>query len=81
MRSKIEDINRRLQDIETRKNGLELKECAEGRTRTRVRSRVPETSLVNESYTYGRDEDKRAIVKMLLSGESSHAQLSVIPIL
>uniref|UniRef100_A0A2N9IY16 Rx N-terminal domain-containing protein n=1 Tax=Fagus sylvatica TaxID=28930 RepID=A0A2N9IY16_FAGSY len=51
-----------------------------GRTRA-TRSRVPTTCLVNESYTYGRDEDKTAIVKMLLSGESSHAQLSVIPIL
>jgi hypothetical protein len=62
-----------------------LKECAEGRTRTRVRSRDPETSLVNKDRMYGRDEDKKAIVDLLLSGESSNTRLglcfSVIPIL
>ncbi|XP_050281697.1 putative disease resistance RPP13-like protein 1 [Quercus robur] len=80
MRSKINEINTRLQEIVTQKNDLELRDCAEGRTRTK-RSRVPTTSLVNEVHVYGRDEDKKAIVKLLLSGESSDAQLSVIPIL
>uniref|UniRef100_A0A2N9H6Q3 Uncharacterized protein n=1 Tax=Fagus sylvatica TaxID=28930 RepID=A0A2N9H6Q3_FAGSY len=36
---------------------------------------------VDYPRTQHKDEDKKAIVKMLLSGESSHAQLSVIPIL
>ena len=36
------------------------------------------SSDLNEGHTYGRDEDKKAIVKLLL--ESSDAQLSVIPI-
>jgi len=80
MRSKINEINTRLQEIVTQKNDLELRDCAEGRTRTK-RSRVPTTCLVNEGDVYGRDEDKNAIVKLLLSGESSDAQLSVIPIL
>ncbi|XP_030965415.1 putative disease resistance RPP13-like protein 1 [Quercus lobata] len=80
MRSKINEINTRLQEIVTQKNDLELRDCAEGRTRTK-RSRVPTTSLVNEVHVYGRDGDKKAIVKLLLSGESSDAQLSVIPIL
>ena len=48
-----------------------------GRIITR-RSRPPSTSLVNESRTYGRDKDKKEIVKLLL--ESGDAQLSVIPI-
>jgi hypothetical protein len=80
MQSKMEDIETRLQRIVTDKNDLELSENTGGRTRTTI-SRVPTTSLVNEGCTYGRDEDKKAIVKLLLSGESSDAQLSVIPIL
>uniref|UniRef100_A0A2N9GMR7 Disease resistance RPP13-like protein 1 n=1 Tax=Fagus sylvatica TaxID=28930 RepID=A0A2N9GMR7_FAGSY len=80
MRSKMEDIETRLQRIVMDKNDLELSENTGGRTRTTI-SRVATTSLVNEGRTYGRDEDKKAIVKLLLSGESSDPQLSVIPIL
>ncbi|KAM4072768.1 hypothetical protein ACB094_11G164400 [Castanea mollissima] len=81
MRSKIKEINTRLQEIVTQKNALELREnTGLGRTGA-TRSRVPTTSLVNEAYTHGREEDKKAIVKLLLSGESSNAPLSVIPIL
>uniref|UniRef100_A0A2N9FEU2 NB-ARC domain-containing protein n=1 Tax=Fagus sylvatica TaxID=28930 RepID=A0A2N9FEU2_FAGSY len=84
MRSKMEDIDTRLQRIVTEKNVLELRENTRGRTRT-TRSRVPTTSLVNEGHTYGRDEDKKAIVDLLLSGESSNTRLglcfSMIPIL
>ncbi|KAF3968476.1 hypothetical protein CMV_007631 [Castanea mollissima] len=81
MRSKIKEIDTRLQEIVTQKNNLELRENAGlGRTGA-TRPRVPTTSLVNEGHTHGREEDKKAIVKLLLSGESSNAQLSVIPIL
>ncbi|XP_030965414.1 putative disease resistance RPP13-like protein 1 [Quercus lobata] len=80
MRSKIEEIDTRLQNIVTDKKDLELRENTGGTTRT-TRSRLPTTSLVNEGRVYGREEDKKAIVKLLLSGESSDAQLSVIPIL
>ncbi|XP_050281702.1 putative disease resistance RPP13-like protein 1 [Quercus robur] len=81
MRSKIEEIDTRLQNIVTDKKDLELRENAGlGRTGA-TRPRVPTTSLVNEGHTHGREEDKKAIVKLLLSGESSNAQLSVIPIL
>ena len=79
MRSKIEEIDTRLQNIVTDKKDLELRENTGGTTRTTI-SRVPTTSLVNEGHVYGREEDKKAIVKLLLSGESSDAQLSVIPI-
>ena len=66
MRSKIKGINTRLDGIVTRKNKLEL---LHGRRRTRtITSREPETSLV-EPRTYGRDKDKKAIVKLMLSGE------------
>uniref|UniRef100_A0A2N9GH39 Uncharacterized protein n=1 Tax=Fagus sylvatica TaxID=28930 RepID=A0A2N9GH39_FAGSY len=85
MRSKIKEINTRLQEIVTQKNDLQLRDYVEGRTKTRVRSRVPATSLVNKDHMYGRDEDKKAIVDLLLSGELSNTRLglcfSVIPIL
>ncbi|KAM4082342.1 hypothetical protein ACJW30_11G165700 [Castanea mollissima] len=76
MRSKIEDIDTRLQKIVEDKQDLELMENSRGRTKTTI-SRPPTTSLA-ESHTYGRDKDKKEIVKLLL--ESSDAQLSVIPI-
>ncbi|XP_062115452.1 putative disease resistance RPP13-like protein 1 [Humulus lupulus] len=36
--------------------------------------------LVEECDVYGRDDDKKTILKLLLSGESSHDKLGVIPI-
>uniref|UniRef100_A0A2N9FFD4 Uncharacterized protein n=1 Tax=Fagus sylvatica TaxID=28930 RepID=A0A2N9FFD4_FAGSY len=80
MRSKIKEIDTRLQEIVTWKNDLQLTENTGGRTKT-TSSRALTTSVVNEGHVYGRDEDKKAIVKLLLSAESSDAQLSVIPIL
>uniref|UniRef100_A0A2N9HXT2 NB-ARC domain-containing protein n=1 Tax=Fagus sylvatica TaxID=28930 RepID=A0A2N9HXT2_FAGSY len=80
MRSKIKEIDTRLQEIVTWKNDLQLTENTGGRTKT-TSSRALTTSVVNEGHIYGRDEDKKAIVKLLLSAESSDAQPSVIPIL
>ncbi|XP_065632170.1 putative disease resistance RPP13-like protein 1 [Quercus suber] len=80
MLSKIKVIDTRLQEIVTQKNDLELKVKAQGMTKT-TRSRLPSTSLVNEGQVFGRDEDKKAIINLLLSGESGDAQRSVIPIL
>ena len=78
MPSKIEGINTRLQKILTDKKELELIKNTEGRRTRTIRPRPHTTSRVNEGHTYGRDEDKKAIVKLLL--ESGDAQLSVIPI-
>ena len=79
MQSKIAEIDSRLQRIVTEKNDLDLRGSTGGRTGTE-RSRVPTTSLVNEDNTYGRDEDKKTIIKLLMSSEFSDAKLSVIPI-
>ena len=78
MRSKIKEINTRLQESVTQKNYLELRYYDGGRTKT---ARLPTTSLVNEGHVYGRDEDKKTIVNLLLSAGSSDSQLSMIPIL
>ncbi|KAL0007300.1 hypothetical protein SO802_008802 [Lithocarpus litseifolius] len=75
VRSKIEGINTRLQEIVTEREGLKLNDGAWGWTITKT-SRPPTSSLV-EGQTYGRNEDKEKIVKLL---KSSDAQFSVIPI-
>ena len=80
MRPKIAEIDSRLQQIVTVKNSLGLMIGSTGGRTVTERSRVPTTSLVNERRTYGRDEDKKAIIKLLLRIESSDTQLSVIPI-
>ena len=69
MRSKIKGIDRRLQEIVEDKKDLKLGENTGGRTKTTI-TRPPSTSLVNESRTYGRDEDKKEIVKLLLEAIS-----------
>nr|XP_023874983.1 putative disease resistance RPP13-like protein 1 isoform X1 [Quercus suber]XP_023874984.1 putative disease resistance RPP13-like protein 1 isoform X1 [Quercus suber]XP_023874985.1 putative disease resistance RPP13-like protein 1 isoform X1 [Quercus suber]XP_023874986.1 putative disease resistance RPP13-like protein 1 isoform X1 [Quercus suber]XP_023874987.1 putative disease resistance RPP13-like protein 1 isoform X1 [Quercus suber]XP_023874988.1 putative disease resistance RPP13-like protei len=76
LRSKIVGINTRLQEIVTEREFLKLNDGAGGRTITKT-SRPPTSSLV-EGQTYGRDEDKEEIVKLLL--EPSDAEPSVIPI-
>ena len=78
MRSKIKEINIKLQESVTQQNYLELRSYDGGRTKT---ARLPTTSLVNEGHVYGRDEDKKTIVNLLLSAGSSDSQLSMIPIL
>ncbi|KAM4072248.1 hypothetical protein ACB094_11G123700 [Castanea mollissima] len=60
-------INTRLQESVTQKNYLELRYYDGGRTKT---ARLPTTSLVNEGHVYGRDEDKKAIVNLLLGAGS-----------
>uniref|UniRef100_A0A5B6ZY34 Putative disease resistance RPP13-like protein 1 n=1 Tax=Davidia involucrata TaxID=16924 RepID=A0A5B6ZY34_DAVIN len=83
MKSKIEDITSRLQDIETQKNVLDLKVNILGGVRSNNTVRemyLPTTSLVDESSVYGREKDKEAILE-LLRGESSDENVSVIPIL
>ncbi|KAJ9685409.1 hypothetical protein PVL29_017444 [Vitis rotundifolia] len=84
MRSKIEEITARLQDISAQKNDLDLREITGGWSdRKRKRAQIlPTTSLVVESHVYGRETDKAAIVDMLLKHDpSSNDEVSVIPII
>ncbi|KAI3445064.1 hypothetical protein Pfo_001729 [Paulownia fortunei] len=80
MMSKIKDITNRLQFIVKQRIELNLREnLGDSFNRSSV-MRLPSTSLVNESHVYGRDEDKEAIIEMLLGDEACHDDISVIPI-
>ncbi|XP_059653262.1 putative disease resistance RPP13-like protein 1 [Cornus florida] len=84
MRSKIEEMNARLEEIAMQRNDMGLKEIGGGMRYERVRERLPSTSLVDKSCVYGREKDKEAILELLLlRGESETSDdetISVIPI-
>ncbi|XP_024039376.1 putative disease resistance protein RGA3 [Citrus clementina] len=79
--SKIKEINARFQDIVSQKDLLDFKENSVGRSR-KVRQRRETTSLVNEAKEYGRENEKKEIVELLLRDDStSHDLFSVFPII
>ncbi|XP_043817096.1 putative disease resistance RPP13-like protein 1 isoform X3 [Manihot esculenta] len=78
MVAKIEETSARLYEIIKQKDELRLAEYTTRRV-SHVTERPPATSLVNEAKVYGREEDKKAMLK-LLNAETSHAQVSVISI-
>ncbi|CAN6206830.1 unnamed protein product [Urochloa humidicola] len=52
-----------------------------GTDRQEIRERPKTSSLIDDSSVFGREEDKEAIVKILLtSNNSNHANLSILPI-
>ncbi|KAJ9158859.1 hypothetical protein P3X46_024403 [Hevea brasiliensis] len=61
------------------KDELRLAEYTRRRV-SHVTERPPSTSLVNEAKVYGREEDKKAMLK-LLNAETNDAEVSVIPII
>ncbi|KAG8646213.1 hypothetical protein MANES_10G133713v8 [Manihot esculenta] len=77
MVAKIEETSARLDEIIKQKDELHLAES--NRRVSHVTERPPSTSLVNEAKVYGREEDKKAMLK-LLNAETSDAQVSVISI-
>ncbi|XWS65479.1 hypothetical protein CRYUN_Cryun05aG0116400 [Craigia yunnanensis] len=79
MMSKIKVITVRLQDLVTQKSNLQLIENDVGRP-MRIIERPPTTSLVNEALVCGREDDKKAIIDLLLLNDSSDGEVSVIPI-
>ncbi|XP_059640059.1 putative disease resistance RPP13-like protein 1 [Cornus florida] len=80
MRSKIEDITKRLEDIEKQKSILNLKENAEVIGFKTIREGRETTSLVYSSEVCGRVQDQEAIVAELLKDEVSADNFCVIPI-
>ncbi|KAI9185268.1 hypothetical protein LWI28_005764 [Acer negundo] len=79
MRSKIDDITRRLKELCLQTDVLRLKEIA-GPGSTASSQRLHTSSLPTEPAIYGRDEDKAKILKMVLRYEPGDANFDVIPI-
>ncbi|KAL5735630.1 hypothetical protein ACOSQ2_030418 [Xanthoceras sorbifolium] len=79
MRSKIDDITRRFEELRLETDVLRLKEIA-GPASTPSSQRLPTSSLPTEPAIYGRDEDKGKILQMLLRHEPGDANFDVIPI-
>ena len=72
--SKAEEVLERLEIIvKQKKNVLGLESPGHKESQT-----LPTTSLVEESGVYGRDEEKEAFIKLLLSNDE---EISVIPIM
>ncbi|KDP40522.1 hypothetical protein JCGZ_24521 [Jatropha curcas] len=73
---RLEKILERLEFLVKQKDALALKEGIEGKPSSQ---KIPSTSLVDESVVYGRDDDKEAIMKLLLSDDRYSNNLGVIP--
>lgn len=79
IQSNIKGITSRLAVLREGIDLLKLKEIVGG-TSTAVWQRPPSTSVPTEPAIYGRHEDKAKILEMVLTDESSHANLGVISI-
>ncbi|PRQ31783.1 putative P-loop containing nucleoside triphosphate hydrolase, leucine-rich repeat domain, L [Rosa chinensis] len=73
---RIQDILDRIELIVNEKDVLDLKEVV----KDRPQGRLPTTSLVEESSVYGRDEEKEAIIKLLLADGVTGNKTDVLPI-
>ncbi|XP_050272950.1 putative disease resistance protein At3g14460 isoform X1 [Quercus robur] len=79
LESKIQEVVDKLENLDSQINAIGLREGVEGRSS----QRVPTTSLVDpETIIYGRDDDEKAIVNLLLSNDvaSNNHSTGVIPI-
>ncbi|XP_058006955.1 putative disease resistance RPP13-like protein 1 [Hevea brasiliensis] len=79
MLSKIKEITTRFKDITAQKDDLNLREIVVGPSR-QVWQRPQSSCLQDEPQVYGRDEDKRKILDLLLSDETSSAKVGVVPV-
>ncbi|KAG5227722.1 disease resistance RPP13 protein [Salix suchowensis] len=74
---KLGEILDRLEYLAQQKDALGLREGMGEKTSL---EKIPTTSLVDDIDVYGRDHDKEAILKLLLSDDSNGKNLDVIPI-
>uniref|UniRef100_A0A2C9UZ40 Disease resistance RPP13-like protein 1 n=1 Tax=Manihot esculenta TaxID=3983 RepID=A0A2C9UZ40_MANES len=74
--TQLEEILERLEYLVKQKDAFGLREGIG----EKPSYKIPTTSLVDESGTYGRDDDKEAIVKLLLSDDGNGNSTGVIPI-
>ncbi|KAI8570623.1 hypothetical protein RHMOL_Rhmol01G0050100 [Rhododendron molle] len=82
MRLKMDEINeitKRLQDLFDRRKGLGL-ESINATGSGKAPQRRPTSALIIEPCLYGRDNDKKAILELLLSDQSGSNKVGVVPI-
>ncbi|XP_058215819.1 putative disease resistance RPP13-like protein 1 [Rhododendron vialii] len=79
MKSKMDEITARLQDLFDRLKGLGLRNIAAGGSGN-ASQRQPTSSLIIEPCLYGRDNDKKVIIELLLSDQSGTNKVGVVPI-
>ncbi|XP_028083316.1 putative disease resistance RPP13-like protein 1 [Camellia sinensis] len=82
---KLDEITARFQDLLERRTVLGLQKVGSSSnagTSAKAWQRPPTTCLMNEPSVYGRDEDKKKIIELLLLGvqESSNCNIGVVPI-
>ncbi|EOY20382.1 LRR and NB-ARC domains-containing disease resistance protein, putative [Theobroma cacao] len=80
MMSKIKEISARMNDLATQRTQLELRGINGGARSNRLIQRLQPTSLVDETQVYGRQEEKAALLELLLSNGGTDNEASVIPI-
>jgi hypothetical protein len=73
---KIKDVLERLESLAQQKDVIGLREGAGGK----LSERLPTTSLVEESKICGRNDEKEAIINLLLSDDACGKDMSVIAI-
>ncbi|XP_058181276.1 putative disease resistance RPP13-like protein 1 [Rhododendron vialii] len=82
MRPKMDEMNKitaRLQDLFNRRMGLGLKNIAAGGS-GKAPQRRPTSPLIIEPCLYGRDNDKKAIIELLMTDQSGSNKVGVVPI-
>ncbi|XP_058225965.1 putative disease resistance RPP13-like protein 1 [Rhododendron vialii] len=79
MRSKMDEITKRLKDLFDRRIGLGLQIVGAGHP-TRPTQRPPTSSFIHEPRLYGRDGDQKVIIEFLLSDQSNNGKFDVVPI-
>ncbi|KAK7344658.1 hypothetical protein VNO77_14542 [Canavalia gladiata] len=73
---KIEDVHERLEFIIRQKEVLDLKVGEE----VKIAHKTPTSSVIEACDVYGRDDDKEALVNLLLSHDAHDEKIGVIPI-
>ncbi|EOY13605.1 LRR and NB-ARC domains-containing disease resistance protein, putative [Theobroma cacao] len=79
--SKIKEISARMNDLATKRIQLELRGINEGARSDTIKQGLQPTSLVDETRVYGREEEKKALLELLLSNDGTNNEASVIPII
>ncbi|KAJ9158849.1 hypothetical protein P3X46_024394 [Hevea brasiliensis] len=80
MKSEIETINAKFQQVIEKKNDLELRESGGDDRSIKSLKRLPTSSLVDEHVVCGRDEEKEKILQLVVSEEGCDDGVCVIPI-